>query len=319
MRPRKRVIATLLDVAKAYDKVWRDGLLMKLEKINSPLWIQKFVASWSQNRSFRVCCGSALSSVVTATEGLPQGSSLSPLLYNVFVYDIPKFHKDRSQHLLQFADDTAFISVGSTLEGARSRAEKGLKIIQKYAEEWKITLNNAKTEVILFGNKRPAYPYLRMGSHKLRFGTTVKYLGVTFDRNLSFVRHTRNIKHLTDKRLGQMNNLTKHSRGLNSTRRNQLVKTIAIPTATYGMELWALGSTKAHEIMRTCQNKSIRRALGAPWYVRNSTLRNDVDALDLVEVTWARRKKMVQVLEDHDNPDIKLTGKKIRELQQPPI
>lgn len=147
------------------------------------------------------------------------------------IHGIPKFHADSFEQLLQFADDTPLISIGATLERARSRAEKGLKIIKTYVDDLKITLSEFKTEVILFGKKWPVHPFLKIGSLKLRFASAVKYVGVSFDRNLTFVPHTKRRKALAEKQLQQRYCLTKHNSDLCISRRFQLLNRIAVTTA----------------------------------------------------------------------------------------
>lgn len=143
-----------MDVAEAYDKVWKARLLYKMVILKFPGWIIRLVRSWMEQRSFGVRSGIYLSAPRIAEEGLPQGSALSPLLFNIFVYDIPTFARDRFVHLLQFADDTAIIASGRNFESAKIKVEKALQLVVKYTTKWRISLNRDKTEAILFGRKK---------------------------------------------------------------------------------------------------------------------------------------------------------------------
>ena len=96
-------VAVFLDVEKAYDMVWRQGLLYKMSKIgikgNMLAWITSFLSS----RSFQVRVGSTLSSSTTLENGIPQGSVLSPLLFAIMINDMPQ---NIRSNINVFADDT---------------------------------------------------------------------------------------------------------------------------------------------------------------------------------------------------------------------
>lgn len=304
-RKKKRVIVALLDVAKAYDRVWREGLIHKLITINLPLWMTKLIASWMEERSFRVRSGNSLSTPRIAVEGLPQGSALSPLLYNIFVYDIPKFERKRCLHTLQFADDTAVVSIGTSFSQARKIIEKALYELCCYADRWKISLNSQKTEVLFFGNERPADPYIEMAKKRIPLKPRATYLGVIFDRKLNYVRHTKTRKARAKLRLRSLSFLTRECSGLSFSNRLKILNNVVLPVASYGQEVWVAGSEAAREAIVTTQNVCIRKAMGVPWFVKNIDVRRDVQAEDLVGRAWSQRKKMVASMENHHDEAIR--------------
>jgi hypothetical protein len=97
----------LLDVEKAFDRVWHEGLIYKMLKLRFPLYLTKIVSSFLQGRSFQVSINGKLSSLRHFKFGVPQGAVLSPFLFNIFTSDFP-----RSQNckLAMYADDTSFLS-----------------------------------------------------------------------------------------------------------------------------------------------------------------------------------------------------------------
>lgn len=106
-------LVALMDVRKAFDTVWHAGLLYKLHSLGLPDTLVRWVASFLSNRTARVKQGESLSSAFALRAGVPQGSTISPLLYLLYVLDAPNpgahdsvnFHR---QGLAQFADDTAY-------------------------------------------------------------------------------------------------------------------------------------------------------------------------------------------------------------------
>ncbi|GBM16888.1 putative RNA-directed DNA polymerase from transposon X-element, partial [Araneus ventricosus] len=101
--------AVFLDIAKAFDRVWTDGLIYKLINMRIPGSIIMLIDTYLQGRLFTVRVGSNLSSERVIRAGVVQGSKVGPILYNIFVNDIPSPRNCQTQ-LCLFADDTAVMS-----------------------------------------------------------------------------------------------------------------------------------------------------------------------------------------------------------------
>ncbi|GJQ70738.1 hypothetical protein Trydic_g671 [Trypoxylus dichotomus] len=144
MGPRKRVIVALLDIEKAYDKVWRELLIFKMGEPGLPIPLVKTTQAWLENRRFRVRVGEERFEQKIAREGLPQGSPLSPIPYfNIYVKDISQFQESPELQTFQFADYTAILAVGNTGKRWRNKREAGLEAIA--ADQWNIKINHNKT------------------------------------------------------------------------------------------------------------------------------------------------------------------------------
>jgi hypothetical protein len=83
----KKVCAIFFDIASAFDKVWHNGLLYKLIKINTPSFIICWIKNFLQNRTFRIKTGDYISEANPISAGVPQGAALSPiLLLKIFLF-----------------------------------------------------------------------------------------------------------------------------------------------------------------------------------------------------------------------------------------
>jgi hypothetical protein len=108
MDNKKSTGLVMLDVEKAFDRVWHAGLLHKMINLNFPQYLTCMVSNFLQDRSFHVDVNGAQSHTYDIPFGVPQGAVLSPTLYNIYyTHDIPKSPKTK---LALFADDTAFYS-----------------------------------------------------------------------------------------------------------------------------------------------------------------------------------------------------------------
>lgn len=85
----KSTVIALLDIEKAFDNVWHEGLIHKLIQYNFPVYLVKILQNYLSQRSSHVSIGSTLSDVYEVNAGVPQGSILGPLLYNLYTSDIP--------------------------------------------------------------------------------------------------------------------------------------------------------------------------------------------------------------------------------------
>ncbi|KAL1453270.1 hypothetical protein WDU94_007426 [Cyamophila willieti] len=131
----------LLDIEKAFDCVWHEGIIHKLDKLNVNPIISKIILSYLKNQTFQVKYNGKLSTRRCIAAGVPQGSILGPVLFCVYLHDLPKTPGVRSA---LYADDTAIYVLGGPHAGLRLQHQ--LDKLEPYYRKWKIKINAEKTE-----------------------------------------------------------------------------------------------------------------------------------------------------------------------------
>ena len=136
-----------------------------------------------------------LSDKISPIAGVSQGSVLIPLLFLIYVNDLPKPHH-RQNSKSQFADDTAVWAASINVQFAAKRLQKDLPKLAKWCAKWRIKLNPEKTKVILFSRSYLAgkpEPTLKLYGERLKIYPQVKFLGITFDSKFTFKKHFEDI------------------------------------------------------------------------------------------------------------------------------
>ena len=94
--------------------------------------------------------------LISVSAGVPQGSLLGPVLYNIYTSDIPELPADAC--LAFYADDTAILVKGRNTKQITRKLQSYLKIFTTWLATWKIKANDTKTQVILFPYKNSTLP-----------------------------------------------------------------------------------------------------------------------------------------------------------------
>ena len=105
--------SVMIDLEKAFDLVWQQGLLYKMEQLGLHGNVLMFVEDFLKNRSIQICVGAAMCSTYFLENKTPQGSVLSPLLFSIMINDLPQ--SSNGVKLALFADDSSMWKSGPNL------------------------------------------------------------------------------------------------------------------------------------------------------------------------------------------------------------
>ena len=148
-------MACSLDIEKAFDSVWREGLLFKIRQMEFPSHLVSMIYSFLQNRHFFIQLQQTKSENCPSYRGIPQGSIFVPKLYNLFIHDFPHTVYSNNtiiSEAILFADDTIVYAPAEYPTKALINLKRHLVLINNFYKTWGIQINKSKSEAIGFRN-----------------------------------------------------------------------------------------------------------------------------------------------------------------------
>jgi len=143
--------AVLLDVQKAFDRVWREALIYKMIDLGIPRRFIKITDSFLQGRTFQIKIDQSRSTTRNTEAGVPQGAVLSPTLFSIYVADLPNFP---GVEVAQFADDTLIMATSRAEALVHNRLQGYLDVLEGWTKKWRIKINAEKSTAVLFTRRR---------------------------------------------------------------------------------------------------------------------------------------------------------------------
>lgn len=257
--------AVFLDISQAFDKVWHDGLLFKIKK-HLPHCLFRILKSYLDKRCYQVKYSDDLSEVHEIKSGVPQGSILGPVLYQIFAADIPTTDYTTTA---TYADDTALLSAHSNPETASSQLQNHLTEVETWLKRWRIKANESKSVHVTFTLRRETCPPVKLNCKVIPQDNNAKYLGMHLDRKLTWQKHIWTKRKQLDGKLRSLNWLLGRQSQLNPNSKMLVYKTTIKPIWTYGIQLWGTASNSNIDILERFQTKALRTMFGIPHCIRN--------------------------------------------------
>lgn len=186
----KQTDVAVMDFSKAFDKVDHQRLLLKLKRLGINNKTVNWIKSFLSNRQQKVVVDGQESGNCPVLSGVPQGSVLGPCLFLIYINDMPNTLASKTR---LFADDTiVYFTINSQTDC--STLQSDLNKLQKWEDEWLMSFNPDKCEIIHISRKKKPIKFEYTLHNKiLKSADKVKYLGLTITKDLTWNNHINNI------------------------------------------------------------------------------------------------------------------------------
>ena len=277
--------AVFLDLTASYGTVWHLGLRLKLQRTLSSEKMTSFIVELLTNRSFVLFNDKGEGSkLYRLKNGVAEGSILAPTLYNLYTADLP----DTLSSKYIFADDVALAAACPSFREVEEVLTEDMEKTSKYMQKWRLKISTNKTVTSIFYlRNRNAGLEIKVktpNGDTLPFEPHPKYLGVTLDRSLTFLKHCLGVKQKVFTRVALLRRLvsTKWGASFRTIRTSALAPAYA--PAEYCAPTWSR-SAHARQI-DVPLDKAPSRVLLSDYFLTSWEFWLQVPAMMTLVYTW---------------------------------
>ena len=243
----------LMDLSKAFDSLDHELLLAKLHAYGFDRNSLLLLKSYLSDRYQKTKIGSAFSEWLMLVLGVPQGSILGPLLFNIFINDLLFFVE--LTDICNFADDNTIYSCDKNIEDVLSHLEHDLSIILSWFSDNNLSANPNKFQMMLLGCPPNLDVTIKAEDVTLRSSDSVTLLGITIDKDLSFKNH---ISSLCKKANGGIRCLYRIRKFLNFEQSKLLSNSYIISNFNYAPIIWMFCNKTSNSMITNTHKRALR-------------------------------------------------------------
>lgn len=257
---KKLILSIYFDLSKAFDTI--DHIILRLKLRHSGITDSclKLLTNYLSNRKQYCKANGIISSQRDIICGVPQGSTLGPLLFVFYINDVVKYIPQINMSL--YADDTVFYWGGKDMDSITTKINEAARKFQYWCQMNKLTLNTNKSKIVLYNNRMSVKSEnlaIKIGNTCLDSVPEYKYLGVILDSKLQFVSHVNSIKQKISYRMAT---LRKVRWTLGYKEALTLYKSCILPFFDQGSLFYNCATVEVLKGLQTLQNKCLRIVVG---------------------------------------------------------
>jgi hypothetical protein len=267
-----------VDFAKAFDVINHDLLMRKLALYGISKDTLKLLASFLSNRQQLVCVNTVKSDLLSLKHGVPQGSVLGPLLFSLYINDLPLSIPALCE---LFADDTTIHSSNSNLTNLTRSLQESINSLLQWTERNHMSLNPYKIKCMNITTRQKrqtltsCMPPICLENQTIEEVASHKVLGVTIDNNLSWTNHVNGLSKRISQKLYQLSKI-KHF--LNAHARKQFFHAHIQSPIDYSSTLWDSASANTLKPLLGIYKRALKLTL-----LKSTTLTtHDYKSLDVL-------------------------------------
>ena len=244
--------ALLMDLSKAFDTINHELLLAKLEAYGFSKSSLKLLQSYLSSRWQRTKVNGSFSNWSELLLGVPQGSVLGPLLFNIYINDL--FYLAELTDISNYADDTTFYACDADLKNLVRRLEHDSELAIDWFENNYMKLNPDKCHFLISGYKHESL-FANIGDSKILESPSEKLLGVIIDRSLKFDEHVFSICKKAGRKLSALSRVSKF---LSFAKKRILMKSFVESQFNYCPLVWMFCGRKANNRINNIHERALR-------------------------------------------------------------
>ncbi|KAK9871505.1 hypothetical protein WA026_012876 [Henosepilachna vigintioctopunctata] len=270
-------IVVFLDLKRAFETIDRNRLNKKLREYGVEGTVLEWFRNYLQNRKQVVKCGNFVSNELENSIGIPQGTILGPMLFNMYINDLGYNLKYCGYHL--FADDTVLFITGCSLDIV-DKLQDDLNLLVEWLKINKLKLNASKTKIMVV-EKKPLIGNVinvTLDGEKIEIVSSIKYLGVMLDSRLELKEHINYVCRKISKKIGF---LSRCSRFLSQWTKQTVYNTIILPHFNYASTVLYLANKSDVNRLQILQNRAMRIILGCDRYTSIQTMLTRLNWVDI--------------------------------------
>ena len=270
------VICLFIDFEKAFDSVWKKGLIVKLWKSGVHGCYLSIIDSFLFGRTVSLLINGSVGPIRNCLDyGLPQGSVLSPILFKFFINDMESLCEQHENiKAFKFADDGTIKVTGNTLQECLHYLSLAMESISDWTACWRMVINcnPNKTEIICFNsNDTENVPKtFLLGDDEILLSEKTKVLGIVLDSKLNYKDHSQYVYNKLIYRWVSMSRYSNRNWGMNQAVIMRIAKTLFFSSLFYGGIVWMKNSNMSD--INALWYKVCKAASGAVFNVSNAIL-----------------------------------------------
>ena len=264
----RKAAAVFLDLEKAFEMTDHLVILDCLVSVGIRGHMLSWVEDFLKNRSGRVIYQGHPAEFQTFSNGTPQGSSLSPFLFNMVIHSLLQVNMPKGVKVVAYADDLAIVAVHIR---APEQLQLAVNRVATECDELGLSISAPKTKAMSF-TRDPEVP-ISIHGQPLEWVSNFRYLGVTLDRHLKFNRYAVTLRARIQKRLNAMVAVSGSPGGACSRVLRAWYIGAVRPVLEYGCQVLAIAGVSAVPTIEKIQNRAARIILGVPgWSCPTATI-----------------------------------------------
>ena len=262
-RRKQFLVCVFFDLEKAYDTCWKHLIMKELHRFGLRGELPKIIEDFLSDRSFRVKVGLGISEPFIQEMGVPQGGVLSCTLFSLAINTVARVIRGLVSYSL-YVDDKRISVAGTSVDVCRIRIQRVLDELHRWTLQTGFRFSIDKTEWMVFyrNTKKPDFQFFLDGQ-LLKETTERKFLGLIFDRSLTWAPHIAYLKGKCLKALNIVQLIKSKSRGTDSKTLLRIYRAIVRSKLDYGCQIYGTGPAYSLRTLDPVHHKGLRISLGA--------------------------------------------------------